>query len=66
MSPRSEMLAIIELPRLRLYVHGWLYGQTVRRGCGRMRDDVAVQKRCHLSEHQRLLPLRMREGLRGP
>lgn len=66
MPPRCEMLAIIELPRLRVHVYGRLHGQAVRRGRRRVRDDVAVQKRCHLPEHQRLLPVRVREGLRGP
>lgn len=63
MSSRSEMLTIVELPRLRVHVYGRLHGQAVRRGCGRVRDDVAVQKWCYLPEHQRLLPLRVREGL---
>lgn len=66
MLPWSEVLAVVKLPRLRVHVHGRLHGQAVRRGRGRVRDDVAVQKRCHLPEHQRLLPLRVREGLRGP
>jgi len=66
MSSRGEMFAIVELPRLRMHVYGRLHGQTVRRRRGRVRDDVAVQKRCHLPEHKRLLPLRVREGLRGP
>lgn len=66
MSSRGKMLAIIELPRFCVHMYGRLYGQAMRRRRERVRDDVAVQKRCHLHEHQRLLLLPVRERLRGP
>lgn len=66
MPSRSEVLAVVEFPRVRMHVHSRLHRQTVRRGRERMRGDVALQKWCHLREHKRFVHLHVREGLRGP